>query len=404
MAGASTKKKVLLSAYFCSPYLPSEASGAFKWMTILLKEFKVVLLTNKESEADVNRYYQGNLPENLSVLTFDDDHPLKGVKVQLHFGYFTFNRNLARYIRKDGSMLKDADLILHKNPTSFRYPTCLHLLDVPLIIGPIGGGLQVPKQLKKYFKKEPWINKLRVLDQYLLKLPVIRKAYDKAALLLITLDYLRDILPDKYQDKIRVFFDTGIDAGDGNDHDYRPGETLRILYLGKLIRFKGAELAIRAVLQCKAPVRFDIVGDGVEREFLESLSKELDHDNRIHFHGNVAYEEVEKYYAKADVFLFPSLTEASGNVLLEAMKNGLPIVTVNNGGPQYMCPDEGAVKVGISDPDQMIRELTEGIDRLADSPEKRKEMGMLNFRHCRDTYSWEVLEEKIINLVHEKAK
>ncbi len=391
-----------MSAYYCNPYLPSEASGAFKWLTILLKEYAVILVTNEESEEGVRRYFGQQFPEDLNILTLKDDNLLKDkLQIQMHFGYFTYNRNLKNYILNDGKAFKDAQLIIHKNPTSFRYPTCLHLLDIPLIIGPIGGGLQVPVQLKKYFKKEPWLNKLRVFDQYLLRLPAIRKAYEKASLLLITLDYLKDILPGKYEDKIRVFFDTGIDVGEEITRDFTKDDVVRVLYVGKLIRFKGAEMAIRAILKCNSHVRFDIVGDGVERDLLESIVAELDTDNRIHFHGNVPYQEVENYYLNADIFLYPSLTEASGNVLLEAMKNSLPIVTVNNGGPRYMCPDDGTIKVKISSPEQMIEELADGVNKLVQAPEERRRMGAINYRHCRETYSWEVLEDKIIRLVEE---
>lgn len=396
-------KQIILSAYYCNPYLPSEASGAFKWLQILLKQYRVVLLTNEESNEGVLKFYDQNLPENLKILTFDDSHFLKDrFRIQVHFGYFVYNNNLRKYIKEGAPELKNAQLIIHKNPTSFRYPTCLHLLNIPLIIGPIGGGLQVPKELQQYFKKEPLINRLRIFDQYLLKLPAIRRSYDKARMLLVTLDYLKDILPKKYASKITVFFDTGIDVPE-QPPESNSSEVIRILYVGKLIRFKGAELAIRAVAGIREPFRFDIVGDGVEMEYLQALSNELNCSEKINFHGNVSYQEVESYYANADVFLYPSLTEASGNVLLEAMKYALPIVAVDNGGARYMCPDDGTIKVPIDHPDKMVQSLQEGVFTLLTSGEKRIKMGRINHHHCLHHYSWQVLEQKIIDLVNHEA-
>ncbi len=397
-------KKIIFSAYYCNPYLPSEASGAFRWLRILLKRHHVLLITSRESEEGVRRFYENELPENLQLVILRDDHFLKDkVKAQVHFGYFTFNKALKRYIKEHREALNRYNLIIHKNPTSFRYPTSLFRLDVPLVIGPIGGGLQVPPHLKKYFKKEPFLNKLRKFDKYLLRLPSIRRAYDKASLLLITLDYLKDILPSKYSDKIRVFFDTGIEVGDVNRTKKTTGKP-RVLYVGKLIRFKGAELALRAVTPFQNEIQFDIAGEGVERGFLEELSGQLGLEDTVNFHGNVPYEKVEEYYREADIFLYPSLTEASGNVLLEAMKNRLPIVSVDNGGPKYMCPDEGAVKVKIDHPENMVRELSAGIRDLIENPGKAAEMGEINYRHCRDHYSWDVLENKIMSLVEEQSK
>lgn len=396
-------KQIVLSAYYCNPYLPSEASGAFKWLQILLKKYSVILLTNEESNEGVMKFYDQKLPERLKILTFDDTHFLKDrFRIQVHFGYFAYNRNLRKYIKSGAPDLKNAQLIIHKNPTSFRYPTCLYLLDIPLIIGPIGGGLQVPKELQQYFKKEPLINRLRIFDQYLLKLPAIRRSYDKANRLLITLDYLKDILPKRYASKILVFFDTGIDVPE-QPPETNSSELIRILYVGKLIRFKGAELAIRAVAGIKEPYRFDIVGDGVEMEYLKSVARELNCIDRINFHGNVSYQEVESYYANADIFLYPSLTEASGNVLLEAMKYALPIVAVDNGGARYMCPDDGTIKVPIAPPDKMVQSLHEGVTKLLISSDERIKMGRINHHHCLHHYSWQVLERKIIDLVDQEA-
>lgn len=396
--------KLIFSSYYCNPYLPSESSSAFRWLQILLKRYQVILITNQDSADGIQRFYEGRLPEGLELIVLKDNHFLKDrVRAQVHFGYFTFNRALKKYITRHREELNQARLAIHKTPSSFRYPTSLYLLDVPLMIGPIGGGLQVPGHLKSYFKREPLLNKLRVLDKYLLKMPYVRRAYDKASVLLIVLDYLRDILPERYAEKTRVILESGIEVPEMPEKKPHEGP-VRILYVGKLIRYKGAELALRAIQPLREKVVFDIVGDGVERNYLESITQDLNLTGTVRFHGNVPYEKVEEYYQNADIFFFPSLTEASGNVLLEAMKNQLPMVTVNNGGPKYMCPDDGAIKVDIGPPEQMIEELTAGLSRLIEDPEMRIRMGEINHRHCRENYSWQVTEERIFNLVEEVAR
>lgn len=400
----SSGKRIAFSAYYCNPYLPSEAFGAFRWMEILLENYHVLLVSSPESEAGIRRFYGEAMPENLEMLIFSDSNWFerfnKRKRIQIHFGYFIFNRNLRKYLKGGGGRLNEVDMILHKNPTSFRYPTSYYLIDKPLVIGPIGGGLQVPAELASYFKKEPFLNKLRIFDKYLFRLERIKKPFERARKILITLDYLRDIIPDQFSDKLEVFFDTGIDVS----IPFRKRterSPVKILYLGKLVRFKGAELAIRAFAQLRASVdaEFHIVGDGIERPYLEELTRELGMQDAVTFHGNAAYEEVGSFYENSDIFLYPSLTEASGNVLLEAMKFGLPIIAVNNGGAKYMCPETGTFKVAIGQPEKMIHALVENLELLISDHDRRMVMGHENYKHVREHYSWDVLRTRIFHLV-----
>ncbi len=197
-----------------------------------------------------------------------------------------------------------------------------------------------------------------------------------------------------------TLFDTGIDTSDLIEKSPKTANSkINILYVGKLIRYKGAELLLRALVPLKnsTAITVHIVGDGVERPLLEEYTKSNGLSHLVKFHGNVEREQVFGFYADADIFCAPSLTEASGNVLLEAMLYRLPIITINNGGPKYMCPEEGAVKIEIGHEDEIVKAITTAIQVLLNDAEKRKTMGEANYRFLQDNYSWEVLEGKINN-------
>jgi glycosyltransferase involved in cell wall biosynthesis len=83
--------------------------------------------------------------------------------------------------------------------------------------------------------------------------------------------------------------------------------------------------------------RLIIVGDGPERLALERRSAQLRLDERVIFTGH--QESVAPFYALADLFVLPSHSEGSPNVLLEAMSAGLPIVTTNAGGAAELVLD-----------------------------------------------------------------
>jgi glycosyltransferase involved in cell wall biosynthesis len=78
-------------------------------------------------------------------------------------------------------------------------------------------------------------------------------------------------------------------------------------------------------------VRFTIVGHGAERGWLESRIPGAD------FTGVLRGEDLARAYANMDLFVFPSETETVGNVLLEAMASGVPIVAMARGGPKYIA-------------------------------------------------------------------
>jgi rhamnosyl/mannosyltransferase len=100
-----------------------------------------------------------------------------------------------------------------------------------------------------------------------------------------------------------------------------------VLFVGRLVRYKGVEVLLRAL--AGSNVRASIVGDGPLRGELEALSGQLGLADRVHFFGSVAPEELTALYHASDVFVLPSITraEAFGMVQLEAMACGKPVVS-----------------------------------------------------------------------------
>lgn len=99
-----------------------------------------------------------------------------------------------------------------------------------------------------------------------------------------------------------------------------------------------------------------IVGDGPERRRLEAAADADGIRERVIFTGQMG--EVQLFYAAADVFVLPSHSEGSPNVLLEAMAANLPIVATAVGGvPEIVENNETALLVPVNDPDAMAAAL-----------------------------------------------
>jgi glycosyltransferase involved in cell wall biosynthesis len=125
-----------------------------------------------------------------------------------------------------------------------------------------------------------------------------------------------------------------------------------ILTIGRLSREKGHADLLRALAQMGTPHRdwkMVLVGIGPEREALETLADSLGLGKRIVFAG--FHADVSSFYAIADLFVLPSRSEGSSNVLLEAMMAGVPIVATSAGGnPEIVLNEQTGLLTPVDDP------------------------------------------------------
>src|SRR5262249_4766210 len=95
--------------------------------------------------------------------------------------------------------------------------------------------------------------------------------------------------------------------------------------------------------------RFHIVGDGTERTWLRSHMKHAD------LPGVLRGEALARAYADMDVFVFPSNTDSFGNVVLEALASGVPVVVARGGGPKFLVEEGVSGFIAKNDNDFLDR-------------------------------------------------
>jgi len=125
----------------------------------------------------------------------------------------------------------------------------------------------------------------------------------------------------------------------------RPGETLRVLAVGRLIPKKGFDLLLRAcsrLLRNGVNLRLDVYGEGPERERLETIASRSTAPDQIHLHGAATYDTIRAAYADADVLVMPSRRDPE-----TADQDGLPNVLIE--AAAAMCPVIGTPIGGITD-------------------------------------------------------
>ncbi|WP_280570258.1 glycosyltransferase family 4 protein [Chromohalobacter sp. 296-RDG] len=127
---------------------------------------------------------------------------------------------------------------------------------------------------------------------------------------------------------------------------------LRLVSIGRLVKHKGLDSAIKGVALAKDKVyEYRIYGDGSERAQLEKLSKEYKVDDIVKYMG--ATNQVEEVLLNSDAFVMPSRWEGFGLSAVEAMSTGIPIIASNVPGlSDVLGPDRSNVyRVSIDCPD-----------------------------------------------------
>ncbi len=168
-----------------------------------------------------------------------------------------------------------------------------------------------------------------------------------------------------------------------------------VLYVGRLAPKKGLEYLIKAMVDVDA--HLTIVGDGSERERLETLASSSNAD--VTFVGEVGPNEVNQYYRDTALFVLPSVEgEGMPNVVLEAMSWGIPVVATDSGGlPTIINDGETGYIVAMRNSDA----LCDRISSLLDDPTKRKRIGDAARQHIHKNHSWNRLIEKLTRVYKE---
>ena len=177
-----------------------------------------------------------------------------------------------------------------------------------------------------------------------------------------------------------------------------------LLYVGRLERLKGVEVAIRALALLRDRAHDDVrllilgedsrEGDESEKDRLKAVADEAGVRDRVDFLGSVAHHELPFFYAAADVCVMPSYSESFGLVGLEAQACGRPVVGSGVTGLRSVVRDEvTGYLIESHDP----AAYAERIGRLLDNPELAQQMGRRG-RLLAQRFSWNRTADRLLDL------
>lgn len=156
--------------------------------------------------------------------------------------------------------------------------------------------------------------------------------------------YVKKQIEKKYPKKKIVFLEMAFKKK--SEVDVSVYHKYNLLYVGTVYERKGLIYLIEAISLLSPHERdclkLDIVGNISSDKYYQYLKKEINAknlSNNINFIGRVSNEKLEEYYKSAYCFVFPSLLEGYGMVLVEAMSYALPVIAFNNSAIPFTVKD-----------------------------------------------------------------
>ncbi len=277
------------------------------------------------------------------------------------------------------------------SPTAPSYlASKLKHLGVPLVIGPLNGGVDWPPQFRDLQRKEKeWLSYVR--NAYKL-MPGYRALRRKASCIIAGSMATKAQLPQQYSDRVLYLPENAIDVSRfslKNTSSY--GLPLKAAFVGRLVPYKGADMAIEAMEELVKQKRmtFDVYGNGPEEARLKQLVSARGLQEGITIHGFVPNTQLQERLVKADLLVFPSIREFGGGVVLEAMALGVVPVIVDYAGPSELVTDNCGYKLPLSKRENLVESFKNTLNEICAAPEQLAEKRQACLNRVQDFYTWD---------------
>lgn len=407
---ASSRLKVLISAYACEPGRGSEPEVGWQWATQVARLHDVTVLTRANNREPIERGLAAIDEAHRPRFVFHDVGPralaLKRRLPAMQW-YYAAWQSSARRVVAELVQRERFDVLHHATFAGFRYDTAIWDHGLPAVWGPLGGGESVPTALLPW--RHPRILAAELARNFLNSIAVgpigsARVRGEKSAVVLAATRETAAAFA-RCGVNVRVFPTIGFDVTQQELPPRQPRTgALRLLYVGNLLWLKGLDLALHALAKTDHAAELTLLGDGPFRAELARLCAQLGIASRVHFRGRVARAAALAAYREFDVLLFPSLHDSGGLAVLEAMANELPAIVLDCGGPALSVREGCGRKVPLGSRNELIRGLAHAIDFYTEDPARIAADGARARRAVEEHYSWEKKAAAMDAIYREAAK
>jgi glycosyltransferase involved in cell wall biosynthesis len=390
--------KIVLIAPNAGTDMGGEAIRVYMYFDFLLKAgYDAFLITHGRSRPTLTGAFP---PERIRYV---EDSPIQ--KLMWQFRLPEQGINLYFHFRAARLCLEfdAADSVLHYLCPISPYEPRLPPKGYRYVLGPLSGNIYHPPAFRKRAGLRARLHKLAYRPVQTIAGWLFREKRGSAPVLVSGYDSTREALrwagcsdaqmiaaPDSGISDIMADLPPAV-------HEGRNGD---FVFVGRLIELKGVDLAIKALARAATDIRLTIIGDGPERPALAQLAERLGVSERVNFTAWMSSEQFGARLARARGFVFPSLCEANGIAMPEAMLIGLPVIALRWGGPAMQADDRQAIFIEPSGEEAVVIGIAEAMQKLAGDPELAAQMGAAARAHVLGPRSWESVAQNWTQSYH----
>jgi glycosyltransferase involved in cell wall biosynthesis len=302
-------------------------------------------------------------------------------------------RNLVKQLIRD----QHVNIVHQPIPVSPKAPSFISGLNVPVVIGPMNGGMDYPAAFRQ---AESLFTRITVAlgrsSANLVNSIIPGKKH--ARILLVANERTRLALPTCVRGQIIEIPENGVDLSIWKlPETSEPAVAPRFLFVGRLIDWKRLDFVIEALARIP-DAQLEVIGDGGMREPWTTLSQTLGVADRIRFLGWLPQPECAKLLHGSTALLLPSIYECGGAVVLEAMATGTPVVATAWGGPADYLNESCGILVDASNPQAITDGFTAAMQKLITNPDLRTELGAAGRQRVEQYFDWNQKIDQILNI------
>ena len=376
--------KVLLMAYECSPYRGSEWAVGWGRLLQAAREFETHVITSESNyEALTRARGEGLVPANVEFYTPEPDARLR--RMERKPALFAYNYTAYHQWQKLALPLaqrlhaEHGFAVVHQVTVgTFREPGYTWTMGVPYVWGPVGGTQNFPWRFLTMLPAVEAVKEgMRGVSNWLsLRMKGRVRAAAKAAAVVIGANSTNQRDYAKvFGREVELLLETGLRSVGEVDRSRfveRAGSgdgagPLKILWSGELQTRKALPILLRALasLGDRVALELTVLGDGPMRGLWEAEVRRLGLTGRVEFAGRLPFAEAVARMQGADLFCFTSLRDTSGNVVLESLAAGVPVVCFDHQGAGDLVDVTCGVKIAVSSPKLAVEEFARVIAELA---------------------------------------
>lgn len=399
-----SRPRVLQVAYACSPVQGSEPGVGWGWATQMARWYDVWVLCEAERYGvAVQRYLDEHGPiPHLNFVYVKRPRLAHWLGRLPGFGYTAYNLWHREAYREARQLHAEIGFDLTHQVTfcGYREPGYLHRLGVPFIWGPVGGTQNYPWQFlpQAGFPGAFTEGTRSTLNGLQLRLGHrIHQAARAARTLLAANTTVQADLRRVLGFEPKLLLETGIrEIREPSPREENGPRPFRILWSGDLSPWKALPLLLEALARLPKDLDYEvrILGRGKLQAGWQRLAQRLGVESRLRWLGWVPLDVALRQYAEVDMLAFTSLRDTSGNVVLEALSSGVPVVCIDHQGGRDMVDATCGIKVPLGDPVEVIQGFRDAILSLARDARLRRDLARGAVERAR-YYLWDRQGERM---------